>query len=120
MAGDTRGDGDPDPTRASSDEAALSERRGRLDRRLSDLRGSRQASQNDEAQGGATGRASAMAIGLRLSSELVAGVVVGAVLGWGFDKLLSTSPWGMIVFLMLGFAAGVINVVRSSGAGKTD
>lgn len=119
MAGGTRGDGDPDHARASSDEAALSERRGRLNRRLSDLRGSRLAGRNDEAQGGASGRASAMAIGLRLSSELVAGVVVGAVLGWGFDKLLSTSPWGMIVFLMLGFAAGVINVVRSSGAGKT-
>jgi ATP synthase protein I len=59
-----------------------------------------------------------MAVGLRLSSELVAGVLVGAVLGWGFDRLLSTSPWGLIVFLLLGFAAGVINVVRSSGAGR--
>lgn len=120
MTGDTRGDGDPDKSSASYDEAALSDRRGRLGRRLSDMQGSRQASQNDTAQGGASARASAMAVGLRLSSELVAGVVVGAVLGWGFDKLLSTSPWGLIVFLMLGFAAGVINVVRSSGAGKTD
>ncbi len=59
-----------------------------------------------------------MAVGLRLSSELVAGVLVGAVLGWGFDRLLATSPWGLIVFLLLGFAAGVINVVRSSGAGR--
>ena len=59
-----------------------------------------------------------MAVGLRLSSELVAGVLVGAVLGWGFDRLLSTSPWGLIVFLLFGFGAGVINVVRSSGAGR--
>jgi ATP synthase protein I len=117
MTGDTRGDGDPDK---SYDEAALSERRGRLNRRLSDIRVSRQASQNEGAPGGASARASAMAVGLRLSSELVAGVVVGAVLGWGFDKLLSTSPWGLIVFLMLGFAAGVFNVVRSSGAGKAN
>ena len=59
-----------------------------------------------------------MAIGLRLSSELVAGVVVGAAIGWGFDRLLSTSPFGFIVFLLLGFTAGVVNVVRSAGAGN--
>ena len=56
-----------------------------------------------------------MAIGFRLSSELVAGVVVGAVIGWGFDRLLSTSPFGLIVFVLLGFVAGVVNVVRSAG-----
>jgi ATP synthase protein I len=46
---------------------------------------------------------------------LVAGVVVGAAIGWGFDRLLSTSPFGFIVFLLLGFVAGVVNVVRSAG-----
>ena len=56
-----------------------------------------------------------MATGFRLSSELVAGVVVGAAIGWGFDRLLSTSPFGLIVFLLLGFTAGVVNVVRSAG-----
>jgi len=58
-----------------------------------------------------------MALGFRLSSELVAGVVVGAAIGWGFDRLLSTSPFGFIVFLLLGFTAGVVNVVRSAKAG---
>ena len=58
-----------------------------------------------------------MARALRLSSELVAGVLVGAVIGWGIDRLLSTSPLGLIVFLLLGFVAGVVNVVRSAGAG---
>jgi ATP synthase protein I len=28
---------------------------------------------------------------------------------------LSTSPFGFIVFLLLGFIAGVVNVVRSAG-----
>ncbi len=59
--------------------------------------------------------ASAMARGFRLSSELVAGVLVGAVIGWGIDRLLSTSPWGLIVFFLLGFVAGVINVMRAAG-----
>jgi len=56
-----------------------------------------------------------MARGIRLSSELVAGVAVGAALGWAFDYLLSTSPWGFIVFFLLGFAAGVINLMRVAG-----
>ena len=56
-----------------------------------------------------------MARGFRLSSELIAGVVVGAGIGWGFDRLLSTSPWGLIVFFLIGFTAGVVNVVRSAG-----
>ncbi len=56
-----------------------------------------------------------MARGFRLSSELIAGVVVGALLGWAFDRLLSTSPFGLIVFVLLGFAAGVLNVIRSAG-----
>jgi ATP synthase protein I len=37
------------------------------------------------------------------------------VIGWGFDRLLSTSPFGLIVFFLLGFVAGVVNVVRSAG-----
>ncbi len=57
-----------------------------------------------------------MARGFRLSSELIAGVIVGGLIGWGFDRLLSTSPWGLIVFVLIGFAAGVLNVIRSAGA----
>ena len=62
-----------------------------------------------------------MAMGFRLSSELIAGVGVGALMGWGFDRLLSTSPFGLIVFVLLGFSAGVLNVIRSAGVapGKT-
>lgn len=61
-----------------------------------------------------------MARGFRLSSELIAGVLVGAVIGWGIDRLLSTSPWGLIVFFLLGFVAGVINVMRAAGVAARD
>lgn len=110
-----RGNGSRD--QSSSDEAALSERLGSLDHRLSAIRDSRKIGTDPSGneQDTAQARASAMAVGLRLSSELVAGVLVGAALGWGFDRLLSTSPWGLIVFLLLGFIAGVINVMRTAG-----
>lgn len=118
MADDTRNDrttGNRDNT--PPDEAALSARLGNLDQRLSALKGNRKirTDQPQAESGNGAARASALARGFRLSSELVAGVAVGAVIGWGFDRLLSTSPWGLIVFFLLGFVAGVINVMRSAG-----
>jgi ATP synthase protein I len=117
MAEGTDGSGDGSRDK-SPDEAALSARLGSLDKRLSALRDGRKLGTDQppgESEDGAA-RASAMALGFRLSSELVASVLVGAAIGWGFDRLLSVSPFGLIVFLLLGFAAGVVNVVRSATA----
>jgi ATP synthase protein I len=117
MADGTNDSGTGSRDQSSSDEAALSARLGSLDQRLSDIRDSRKIRTDQPGAEGGDGvaRASAMALGFRLSSELIAGVVVGAGIGWGFDRLLSTSPFGLIVFFLLGFAAGVVNVVRSAG-----
>jgi ATP synthase protein I len=117
MADGANDDGDGNRDKSSSDEAALSARLGSLDHRLSEIRDSRKirTDQPEAGSGNGAARASAMARGFRLSSELIAGVVVGAMIGWGFDRLLSTSPFGLIVFFLLGFAAGVINVMRSAG-----
>jgi ATP synthase protein I len=117
MAEDNNDNASGNRDHSSSDEAALSARLGSLDHRLSAIRDNRKirTDQPGTESGDAAARASAMAIGFRLSSELVAGVVVGAAIGWGFDRLLSTSPFGLIVFLLLGFTAGVVNVVRSAG-----
>ena len=93
------------------DEAALSARLQRLGDRLT------QVSRNSENGSGPrqTANASAFARGFRLSSELVAGVLVGAGIGWLLDWWLGISPWGLIVFLLLGFAAGILNVMRAAG-----
>ena len=40
---------------------------------------------------------------------------MGVGLGWFLDRVAGTSPWGLIVGLMLGFGAGVLNVLRSAG-----
>ena len=108
------GNGDKSP-----EEAALSARLGSLNQRLSEIRDRKIETEQPEGEGGdGAARASAMALGFRLSSELIAGVLVGTGIGWGFDRLLSTSPFGFIVFLLLGFVAGVVNVVRSAGVGQ--
>jgi ATP synthase protein I len=110
MAADT--DDDSGNRNRSAEEAALSARLKRLGERLDQHKG---PSRPAEAPSGSKSDPSALARGFRLSTELVAGVLVGAFIGWALDKWLGTSPWGMIVFLLLGFAAGVINVMRAAG-----
>jgi ATP synthase protein I len=110
MAEDTR-EGGGNGSR-SDEEAALSARLQRLGERLAQQKGT---SRQVEAGSGSRSDPSALARGFRLSTELVAGVLVGAFIGWALDRFLGISPWGMIVFLLLGFAAGVINVMRAAG-----
>lgn len=52
---------------------------------------------------------------LRLGSEFIAAILVGAGMGYLLDGWLGTGPWLMLVLLLVGFAAGVLNVVRSAG-----
>jgi len=62
---------------------------------------------------------SALGLAFRVAVELVSAVAVGLAIGWGLDNLLDTKPWLMVVFIILGFAAGVINVYRmASGFGN--
>jgi ATP synthase protein I len=56
---------------------------------------------------------SGMALGMRLSAELIAGVLVGLGVGWALDHWLGTGPWLLLVFLLLGTAAGILNVIRA-------
>jgi ATP synthase protein I len=108
---DARENGDHDKQRTA--EAALSARLQRLNEGLGHLRNRDRPAEGPGADRAAT--ASGYARGFRLSSELVAGVMVGAGLGWLIDRWLGISPWGLIIFLLLGFAAGVLNVMRSAG-----
>jgi ATP synthase protein I len=55
-----------------------------------------------------------MGLGFRMAADFVAAILVGALLGAGVDYLLHTSPWGLIVCLMIGFVTGVWNVVRAA------
>ena len=53
-----------------------------------------------------------MGLAVRVLSEFVAAVIVGAVIGWGIDRVAGTSPAFLIVFLLMGAAAGFWNVYR--------
>ena len=57
-----------------------------------------------------------LGLGLRLASEMVAGLIVGVGLGLGLDHWLGTGPWLLILFFVLGSAAGLMNVIRVARA----
>jgi ATP synthase protein I len=106
---------DKDELKRQTDEAALSARL----RSLGDRLRQNDAGRHPEKSASSSADPSALARGFRLSTELVAGVLVGAFIGWLLDRWLGISPWGLIVFLLLGFAAGVLNVIRAAGAGQS-
>ena len=109
---DSDGRGKPGPeVSPASGETELSRRLKDLDRRLGENRAD---GTDGRVHTGASDRPG-MALALRLGADFVAGVVVGVALGWGFDRLFGTARWGLIVFVLLGFAAGVLSVLRSAG-----
>jgi ATP synthase protein I len=58
------------------------------------------------------GVGSAMSLGLRAGSEFVSAVIVGLGIGWVLDRALGTNPAFLIVFFLIGVAAGIWNVIR--------
>jgi ATP synthase protein I len=83
-----------------------------LEGKLATAQGRRPQTSDDDQEG----RGKAMGQALRLATELVAGVAVGGLIGWALDQLFDTAPFLMVVFLALGAAAGIMNVVRTAKA----
>jgi len=59
---------------------------------------------------------SAASLALRFGGEFGAAVIVGALLGYGIGYLLHGESWGLLIGVGFGFAAGVVNVVRTARA----
>ena len=50
----------------------------------------------------------------RMVIELVVGMVLGLAIGWGIDAALGTRPVFLVIFALLGFAAGVRTMMRTA------
>ena len=77
------------------------------------LKAARERNPVPESRSGPSEDKSGMALGMRLSAELLAGVLVGLGIGWALDRWLGTGPWLLLVFLLLGTAAGILSVIRA-------
>jgi ATP synthase protein I len=82
--------------------------RARLDRLSGELKGRPQPRPEPKSDGAG----SAMSLGMRAASEFVSAILVGLGIGWALDRALRTNPAFLIVFFMIGVAAGVWKVIR--------
>jgi ATP synthase protein I len=99
-----------------ADDADLSARLKSLDARINQASVQRAES---EPRPRPTSESSAIGQAFRLSAEFVSGVLAGGVIGWLVDHLFGSSPWGLILCLILGFCAGMLNLLRASGTVKS-
>lgn len=81
-----------------------------LDERLKRLRA--EEAGEDRSAAKARERSSGLGFALRIGVELVAALGVGVGIGLLLDRWLGTTPWLLIVFFVLGAAAGMMNVYR--------
>lgn len=86
-----------------------------LDRRIAEAQ-----AKHDPGVSRAEGRAETR--GWAVGIEFVGTILVAGFIGWAIDQWtgLGTSPWGMIVLLILGFAAGTRRAMKTSAQFDSD
>ena len=55
-----------------------------------------------------------LSIAFRLGTELTVAVMIGAVMGYALDRYFDSKPWFLAAGVILGGAAGSLNVYRVS------
>ena len=98
---------EPEDHQQKSDRKVKSDRLQDLESKISESRKKRQPVQENRAN------ASMLGLAWRLTIERLVGIGVGGYLGWWLDKAFGTKPIMMLVLLMLGMAAGLLNSVRT-------
>lgn len=72
-----------------------------------------QAPKRDVVEKQAESTVNAGGLALRYGAEFGASVFVGLILGLGIDNLFQTTPWGLLIMLGFGLAAGILGVIRA-------
>lgn len=91
-------------SQASRDE--FKQRLDTLGEKLDKASGTDQQDQHGQSRGSAFG------IAMRMGTEFVVAVLIGGVMGWYLDKWLGSTPFMLFIFMMFGFAAGTMNIIR--------
>ena len=84
-----------------------------LDRRIAEA-------QAKHVRGISTAEGRAESRGWAVGIEFVGAVLVSGFIGWMFDRWMGSKPWGLIVMLVLGFAAGTRRAMQTSNDFDTD
>lgn len=81
----------------------------KIDQRIKELTKKEASARKDKPE---SQFAYASKAGFRVGTELLSGVLVGAALGYVLDRTFNTQPLLLILLLLLGGAAGILNVYR--------
>jgi ATP synthase protein I len=90
-------------------EEPFSERLKRLEDRIAAARAGRA-----EPPRHSRGEFSQGSLAWRMVIELVVGMLLGLAIGFGLDAFIGTRPVFLVVFALLGFAAGVRTMLRTA------
>jgi ATP synthase protein I len=113
MSADGKGQRPEDGRISPEDREAIRQRSAELGQKLDALK-SQKARVERSTGGGGPQDQSAYGAAFKFAAELIVGVAVGGGLGWFLDRQLGTAPWLMVVLVIMGFAAGLLNVVRAA------
>jgi len=84
------------------------ERLAKLEARIAAAKGAKEETPHQEEHYSQAQQAWRMVI------ELVSGLGIGFGIGYGLDAVLGTTPWLMVLFALLGFAAGINVMIRTA------
>ncbi|MEN9719096.1 MAG: hypothetical protein RIQ99_1974 [Pseudomonadota bacterium] len=101
---------DEPPARAPNGEDA------RIDALEARLKAAREREEHRNRPVGVTEADANYRMGSRILAELLGGIGGGAFVGWVIDQLAGTSPWGLLVVMILGIAAAFRNIIRMASA----
>lgn len=59
---------------------------------------------------------SGAALAMQFAVGLIAAVLLGVMIGLTIDKFAGTGPWGLLIFMLFGTAAGFLNIFRAARA----
>lgn len=96
------------------DRQAIRNRAQDIGKRLDEVKARKAEASLGHGRSGGRAAGSHMGQALRFASDLVAGVAVGGFIGWLLDRQFGTTPWLLALFVMLGFAAGLLNIIRAA------
>lgn len=84
-----------------------------LAERIARAKSAQEQTEKKQRQADASAGVSAGALALRYGAEFGASVFVGIMMGLGIDHFFGTEPWGLLIMMCFGLAAGILGVIRA-------
>jgi len=81
--------------------------------RIARAKSAQEQVEKKQRQEDASSGVSAGAMALRYGAEFGMAVFVGIMIGLGTDHFFGTRPWGVLIMMGFGLAAGILGVIRA-------